>query len=59
MRCQAIMPDPWSELMKFGIMADRSSVIGRTNVCGTDWSFSRILRIDFDRSHLVRIAKVA
>ena len=45
--------------MTVGMSADRSSVIGPTRKYRPDWSFSRILCIDFDRPQWVRIAKVA
>ena len=56
---QAFTPARWSGLMKVGMMADRSSMIGLTMECRPDWSLSGILCIDFDTPHLVRIAKVA
>ena len=59
MRRRAITPARWWGLKAFSIIADRSSVIGLTMECRPDWSFSRILCIDFDRPHRVRIAKVA
>ena len=46
-------------MMTIGMMADESSVIGLTREYRPDWSFSRILCIDFDRPQWVRIAKVA
>ena len=56
---QAITPARWCGLMTVGMMADRSSVIGPTREYRTNWSFSMILRKDFDRPQSVRITKVA
>ena len=56
---QAITPARWCGLMTVGMMADRSSVIGLMGEYRPDWSFSRILCRDFDRTQWVVIAKVA
>ena len=53
------MPARWCGLMTAGMMADRSPVIGLTREYRQDWSFSRIICIDFDRPQWVRIPKVA
>ena len=56
---QAITPARWCGRITVSMMADGSSVIGLTTEYRPDWSFSRILCIDFDRSQWVGSAKVA
>ena len=55
---QAITPARWCVLMTVGMMADRSSVMGITREYQPDWSFSKILCMDFVILQWVRIAKV-
>ena len=56
---QAITSARWCGGMTVGMMADRLSVIGLTMEYRPDWSFSRIICIDFDRSQWARISEVA